>query len=738
MVRYTRSGRFAAPLMVSALLALVPVFMQHVQAASPGSGSVSEASPSASWQGTFIAAANTGGSTSGCFDAAGAPRAVATTTGTGACDYFVLDVAADAAYWTDRTGGVTINMTVGPADDLDLRVYRRNADGTRGEQIQVSEGGLGADESAFINEAAGSYFIVALGYISAAGTYSSTATFAAEAAGTTIVKTGRSVATYLHDLSEPAPGVTVQNSIVEPHKVRLADGVQLDTWIVRPRLQERVPVVLQVTPYYGGGSPVLETGGHMLGAAGNTLVPRGYAYGIVSVRGTGNSEGCFTIGGPQEAKDTAAAIEYYAAQPWANGNVGMMGVSYDGTTPQDVWVEAPPSLKTIVPISGISDLYKYNFVNGVPINAQGFAFNTYYWGLVGLSPAGLYAPTNQLRDPVSVPGAVIGEVCADQIWVQEGGVTSAVDGNKDGYWQLRDFLAELRAAPKTNRASVFYVHGLQDWNVKPHNMEDWLTAVQSSGVPFKAYLGQWGHAYPTRADWWGNAAQGVPSVLVAWFDQFLKGRTTGVLDAPRVQLQTDGGDWRHENDFLKGKSKLVHYGLGAGGTTATKLRDSGGSVTYHDYHGGTTTGTVDNGPDRVVWVSEPLAADVHISGMPRFEATVTASGRRASLMLTLAERTSSGDRSFNFGALSLNHAGSLASGSPDISGQSQRVGVNFFPQDDVVKAGSRLVLIASGNLIANGSPGPSLQPVSDGSTITIELAGATLRIPVDLTVTFEK
>jgi hypothetical protein len=64
--------------------------------------------------------------------------------------------------------------------------------------------------------------------------------------------------------------------------------------------------------------------------------------------------------------------------------------------------------------------------------------------------------------------------------------------------------------------------------------------------------------------------------------------------------------------------------------------------------------------------------------------------------------------------------------------------VNFFPQDDVVKAGSRLVLIASGNLITNGSPGPSLQPVSDGSTITIELVGATLRIPVDLTVTFEK
>jgi predicted acyl esterase len=37
-----------------------------------------------------------------------------------------------------------------------------------------------------------------------------------------------------------------------------------------------------------------------------------------------------------------------------------MGVSYDGTAPQDLWVEGTPSLKTIVPISGISDMWRYN------------------------------------------------------------------------------------------------------------------------------------------------------------------------------------------------------------------------------------------------------------------------------------------------------------------------------------------------------------------------------------------
>jgi hypothetical protein len=64
--------------------------------------------------------------------------------------------------------------------------------------------------------------------------------------------------------------------------------------------------------------------------------------------------------------------------------------------------------------------------------------------------------------------------------------------------------------------------------------------------------------------------------------------------------------------------------------------------------------------------------------------------------------------------------------------------VNFYPQDDVIRAGSRIVLIAAGNLVPNGQPGPPLQPVSDGSTITIDLAGAKLTLPIDNTVTYEK
>jgi X-Pro dipeptidyl-peptidase len=534
---------------------------------------------------------------------------------------------------------------------------------------------------------------------------------------------------YLRNLSEPDTSVTVVGSILEHLKIPVIDGVRLDTWIVRPETDEQVPVVIEVTPYYSGGSPINDDGTHRLGRVGNELIPRGYAYGVVSVRGTGNSEGCFTQGGPTEARDTAAVIEHLAALPWSNGNVGLIGVSYPGTTPQDVWVEAPPSLKTIVPISGISDMYKYNFVNGVPINVQGFGFNAYYWALVGAPPGG-YTGTGFLDDPLAVPMGTAGEACTDQVFVQEGGASSTLDGNKDAYWMVRDFHAELLQSWDKERASVFYIHGLQDWNVKPHMMEDWLPAVQATGVPYKVWIGQWAHNWPQRDDWFN-------STMIAWFDEFLKEVDTGVLDAPPVQVQDDDGVWRHETQWPPVDVDWVTLSPTRDGTLSAN-ESATGTARYFDYWGALAPEELDQGPAEVVWMSDPVTEDMTISGLPVFEGSVTASGSRASLMLTLAEVDGQTLRPINYAALSLNHAQGLDQGDPDISGRTQQVRVQFFPQDDVVHEGNRIALIASGNLVGtgnlvdDGAPGPSLQPVSDGSTITIDLAGAKLKLPVDM------
>lgn len=546
------------------------------------------------------------------------------------------------------------------------------------------------------------------------------------------------LSTWLHDISEAVehmPTVTHHIRTPVPGPFGESMDVELDTWIIRPAVAEPVPVVLEVTPYYGGGEP------ESLGRVGAELVARGYAVGVSSVRGTGNSGGCFTQGGPSEAVDTATVIEHVAGQSWSNGNVGLMGVSYPGTTPQDVWVEAPPSLKTIIPISGISDLYKYTFVNGVMISDTR-GFNTYYWALVGASPAGLSGGA-QATDPASIPGTVVGEVCEDQVDVQQSGAESDVTGNKDEYWQLRDFPAEYWAKDDdVERASVFYIHGLQDWNVKPHNMEDILEVYVDSGVPMKIWLGQWGHAWPQstgtseaaqchynnatgrgencRNDWWNTT-------LVAWLDQFLKDKDTGILDAPMAQIQSDDGVWRHEHswppvDAVDAPLYFTSDGLSFDGPGS-------GEASY-------VVGASDSGqPEstRLVLKSEPFEANTTLSGFPTFTGTVTAAGDRANLIFSIGEENPEGGmRWINHGALSLNHADGLEEGRESVADMPIDVELDLFPQDDVIHAEHRLVISFGANIA--GGPGPGLGPIHDPGTITIDLASAALHLPVDATI----
>ena len=223
--------------------------------------------------------------------------------------------------------------------------------------------------------------------------------------------------------------------------------------------------------------------------------------------------------------------------------------------------------------------------------------------------------------------------------------------------------------------------------------------------------------------------------MTAWFDQFLKNRNTGILDAPRVQVQDDAGKWRNEPRWPATAKKLTLYPQ-VTGTLGTV--QGVGYADYHDYFGQDVNETAPQPDDRVAFVTAPLANDLHLSGMPRFEGIVAATGARANLMLTLAEQLPDGTlRPFNFASLSLNHAQSLERGQPSVAGEPQYAGVNFYPQEDVVHAGNRLVLLAAGDLMFYGQPGPAMAPLATGSQIILDLASSKLVLPNDTTLGYE-
>ena len=128
--------------------------------------------------------------------------------------------------------------------------------------------------------------------------------------------------------------------------------------VVHPTLNGQIvtaPVILTYTPYAALG----RNGGaaHWTGL--------GYARATADVIGTGNSGGCWDYGGMGEKQTAYDVIEAIAAQPWSNGQIGMLGGSYEGTTQYAAAVMHPPHLTTIVPEAAIDRWYDYAYAGGI-------------------------------------------------------------------------------------------------------------------------------------------------------------------------------------------------------------------------------------------------------------------------------------------------------------------------------------------------------------------------------------
>lgn len=486
------------------------------------------------------------------------------------------------------------------------------------------------------------------------------------------------------DLDEVLSEVRFDELLTEPLPFTAEDGLVMDVWVYRPDVgatAERVPVIINYSPYWNNLSPPASEGGDPFSQyLIEHFVPRGYAVALVAVRGTGLSEGCFSIGGTQEIDDADAIATFLAEQPWANGNVAAVAKSYDGTVAQGLLTRNNPHVKTIVPVSPISEFYKYNYVNGVPYDFGGLLFNTYY--VVEVSAAQGAAeggPSTETYDRTPT------RVCDESVRVQSSQYESAVVGDYTAYWQERNYTAQL---PDEVSASVFYVHGLQDWNVKPDHMTPWLEELYARNVTLRLELGQWGHDYSHRSDW--------NQTLLAWFDSELKGIDTGITQGPLARIQDNAGEWRLEERWPPARATpLTLYPSADGALGAEAVT---GSSMYGDAPQG-AFGRLPAGPGSVRFDAAPAETGYRIAGIPELRATVSATSPRATLAAALMLDEVVVDQ----GILDLAHRNGLQSLEPLTPGQAYEVVVPFYPQDIVVPAGSVVSLVLSG-MSPDGAP----------------------------------
>lgn len=166
--------------------------------------------------------------------------------------------------------------------------------------------------------------------------------------------------------------LSAQILIEKDAAVPMRDGATLMADVFRPKDGSRVPAILNLGPYHKDKLWVVpdtleeKPNEFMNWETVNPLwwVPRGYGAVRVDGRGSGKSPGQCEPWSQSEAVDFYDAIEWAAAQPWCNGNVGLLGISYYAINQWLVANLQPPSLKAIIPWEGFADIYRDALYHG--------------------------------------------------------------------------------------------------------------------------------------------------------------------------------------------------------------------------------------------------------------------------------------------------------------------------------------------------------------------------------------
>ena len=381
--------------------------------------------------------------------------------------------------------------------------------------------------------------------------------------------------------------------------------ISLAYW--RPIVPEgvTVPVIAEFGPYFQEPSvqtPTIEVPGSWLGEMIiDQILPHGYAFAQVSVTGTGRSNHCMDLMGTAEQLGNDAAVSWLGSQDWSNGNVAMIGKSYDGSTPWQAAMFGNEHLKTIVPISGLIGVKELMWKNGSAEARAPIMHNGVY---------GSYGIDGDEED--------YGNLCPDYLIGPGTGVSAWMFGSEvaGDYWEERYFLDRVL---DNYGGSVYLIQGMHDWNVDPHMAIPTINKLKDRGIEAKGLFGQWDHDYPDRAiqlfersDMGGRGGEAFPSMirfdwmqdLLEWFDWYLKGE--GREPGLHVEIQSNQGSWRIEDRYPASDTEEIIFELGS-----DLSRISGGSNVLPD---------ASTGP---VYETEPLTEDIYIQGLPRFHVEVT-------------------------------------------------------------------------------------------------------------------
>jgi predicted acyl esterase len=482
------------------------------------------------------------------------------------------------------------------------------------------------------------------------------------------------------------------------------DGVRIQIGVLRPLVPKemKVPVIAFASPYFYEDLHDADLR-RCAPRLSENFISHGYAIAFVATRGSAGSGGCSDLMGQAERADLDQAITWLGKQPWSNGSVGMIGVSYDGSTPWEVAGEGNPYLKTIVPISGVNDIYDLMFGSGVVEFRGPILLNALYY-------SDGFGPQSGRNESDWLPGAI----CPTAWEGFVASIESAITGARDhlDYWSERNSRPRVE---KKYRGSIFLVQGLQDWNVDPGHQYPWVWKLEKKGFYVKHLLGQWHHAWPdstslqppiARYDW--------ADILLRWFDHYLKDKS--VNTGPRVQVQDSSGDWRNATAWPPRDARSLKLHLGADMTLSASAREETSSILLTpDPSRSTVNYLAGYYPEACLgcaeFSTEPMKAELRFAGRPRLRLQVTPTGPGGHVSAWLYAVSGGTRERIGWGQADLRFPTGGESPSAVTPGQALELTIDLQPLDAVVERGARLVMVVSQGAHADHIPTPASFPV---------------------------
>jgi predicted acyl esterase len=427
-------------------------------------------------------------------------------------------------------------------------------------------------------------------------------------------------------------------------EVPLRDGGHLLADVYRPQAAGRFPVLIAASPYprqiqdLGAPAGIIEAGNSEF------FVSRGYVHVIANLAGTGGSTGEWRLFDEQERRDLYDLVEWAAGQPWSDGRVGMIGISYFAIAQAGAAVERPPHLQAIFPFELSADMYEAAYHYGL----FSASFITPWLTMIGVTaPKGdsfwRGHVANLARRVLRTPfvhrkmGNFNGESARgvlelimkapyqahpwDDLWR-----AVAVDHwTRDEFWDRRSVLAALE------NVDIPVYLGC-DWDNVPMHLPSTFTAWHAlRGNPHvrMAMLPPGGSSWPWES---------MHVEALAWFDRYLKDRDTGITDGPRVRYWLPGAqEWRTSESWPPAAT-YREFALGADGTLAAEPGTGSRELLVQGTGLARPSRALKSDPPSVLyWQSEPLAADLDVAGEIELRLTATSTANDTAWIVMLRD-----------------------------------------------------------------------------------------------------